>query len=95
MLPAAYTPQSRHLGPTAARAWVFGGMGSWNDIGFVDGAVQSEYRELSGLLCAATLRALLAIALMERCELAAGHCWLCIHPAISLSFLRGVEPPAK
>lgn len=31
-------------------------MGSWNDIGFVDGAVQSEYRELSGSFYAATCK---------------------------------------
>jgi len=62
MLPAPYTPQSRHLSPAAAQAWVFGGMGSWNDIGFVNGAVQSEYRELSGPLYAATLQALPADA---------------------------------
>jgi len=37
-------------------------MGSWNDIGFVNGAVQSEYREPSGPLYAATLQALPADA---------------------------------
>jgi len=62
MLPAACTPQSGHLAAAAAQAWVFGGMGSWNGIGFVDSAVQGEYRELSGQLCAATLQALLASA---------------------------------
>jgi hypothetical protein len=31
------------------RAWVFGGMGSWNDMGF-DGAVQTEYENVSDRL---------------------------------------------
>jgi hypothetical protein len=62
MLPAAYPPPSRHLAAAVAQAWAFGGMRSWNDIGFVDGAVQSEYRELSAQLYAATLQALLASA---------------------------------
>lgn len=38
----------------AARAWVFGGMGSWNDVWF-EGADQDTYRELSDRLFSAIL----------------------------------------
>jgi len=62
MLPAACTPDSRRVAAAAAQAWVFGGMGSWNDLWFADGAAQREYRELSRRLYAAVLQALLASA---------------------------------
>lgn len=60
MLPAAYTSHARHLAAMAAHAWVFGGMGSWNDIAFGDPAIEPEYREVSRHLYAAVLLALLA-----------------------------------
>jgi len=41
--------EARRLLGVAQAAWVFGGMGSWNDIGF-DGKDQSEYEQLSGQL---------------------------------------------
>jgi hypothetical protein len=31
----------------ASKAWVFGWMGSWNDMGFEDKAEQQEYDEVS------------------------------------------------
>jgi hypothetical protein len=46
MLPSAYTSEARHLAAMAAQAWVFGGMGSWNDLGFGDRAVEAEYEEV-------------------------------------------------
>ncbi|SDU72090.1 hypothetical protein [Jiangella alkaliphila] len=33
----------RQLAAAAVQAWVFGGMGSWNDLGFGDDAVQAGY----------------------------------------------------
>jgi hypothetical protein len=60
MLPPAYTSEAHHLAAMAAQAWVFGGMGSWNDLGFKDRAVEAEYEEVSMKLYAAVLLALLA-----------------------------------
>ncbi|MCP4618415.1 MAG: hypothetical protein GY844_18515 [Bradyrhizobium sp.] len=48
------------LGATQA-AWVFGGMGSWNDIGF-DGADQQEYEQLSDRLFSLLNEAICAAA---------------------------------
>ena len=31
----------------AMSAWVFGGMGSWNDMGFEDAVTQSKYESVS------------------------------------------------
>ncbi len=48
MVPAAgYSLDARQLLAMASRAWVFGGMGSWNDIGFTDAARNEEYRRVS------------------------------------------------
>jgi hypothetical protein len=41
-------------------AWVFGGMGSWNDLGF-DGEEQRTYDSLSEELCAALNMAVLEV----------------------------------
>ena len=60
MLPPDYTSEAHQLAAMAARAWVFGGMGSWNDLGFEDKAVQAEYDEVSRNLYAAVLLAMLA-----------------------------------
>lgn len=40
----------RRLIAGATKAYVFGGMGSWNDIGFTDSAVQERYEILTALL---------------------------------------------
>jgi hypothetical protein len=45
------------LAGTALAAWVFGGMGSWNDLGFQDDGVQREYEQISRDLLDAVLRA--------------------------------------
>ena len=42
----------------AAKAWVFGGMGSWNDVWF-GGSDQEDYRELSDRLFSAIVDGLL------------------------------------
>jgi hypothetical protein len=45
----------------AMSAWVFGGMGSWNDMGF-DGDIQMEYNELSDKLYSKLVKAIEAAA---------------------------------
>ena len=39
--------RAQRLLAAAESAWVFGAMGSWNDIGFADAAVQKEYDAIS------------------------------------------------
>lgn len=60
MLPAGYTGEARQLVAMAAKAWVFGGMGSWNDVYFDDRYAAAEYAAVSRSLYSALLRALLA-----------------------------------
>jgi hypothetical protein len=61
LLPAsAYPPESIRLVEMAARAWVFGGMGSWNDLGFDDTEVKSRYEKVSEDLYRSALAALVA-----------------------------------
>ncbi|MGH9561577.1 MAG: hypothetical protein ACRD3S_08985 [Terracidiphilus sp.] len=48
-LPDTLEPAAISLLKAAMSAWVFGGMGSWNDMGF-QGAVQAEYERLSDRL---------------------------------------------
>jgi hypothetical protein len=57
---AAFTPESRRLAATADRAWVFGGMGSWNDLSFPEADVQARYEEVSDSLYRSVLNALVA-----------------------------------
>jgi hypothetical protein len=46
--PPSYLPQqSEAILNACEKAWVFGGMGSWNDIGFCDSKVQKKYEALS------------------------------------------------
>ena len=42
-----YSLSSQQLLFTAEQAWVFGGMGSWNDVGFSDIDAQEKYETLS------------------------------------------------
>jgi hypothetical protein len=53
-------PDSRRLADMAHAAWVFGGMGSWNDLGFADPAAQREYEQISRDLFDAVMRACVA-----------------------------------
>lgn len=41
--PFIYTDDARRLLSACERAWVFGGMGSWNDLGFVEADLQRRY----------------------------------------------------
>jgi hypothetical protein len=62
LFPASHPPAAARLAAMAARAWVFGGMGSWNDLGFEAPEVTARYDELSRSLYAAVLHALVAAA---------------------------------
>lgn len=56
MLPlSGYSLEARQLLAMATRSWVFGGMGSWNDVGFRDHAVQAQYDEITTRLYRAVL----------------------------------------
>jgi hypothetical protein len=51
IFPDGYAPPEYHqLLNACQRAWVFGGMGSWNDIGFDEKSIQKEYEALSDRL---------------------------------------------
>ena len=55
------TASARALLDASQSAWVFGGMGSWNDLGF-DGDAGRECEEVSARLCAAVHDAIRAAA---------------------------------
>jgi len=55
-----YTIEARRLLAASGHAWVFGGMGSWNDVTFGDKAVQADYERVSELLWRAILDGLRA-----------------------------------
>jgi hypothetical protein len=42
-----YSIPARRLMAACCQAWVFGGMGSWNDLGFEDASENEEYERLS------------------------------------------------
>lgn len=50
--------EARQLMASATRAYVFGGMGSWNDLGWEDAARNAEYNRVSGALYAAVKSAI-------------------------------------
>lgn len=54
--PEGYGAEARRVLAACAHASVFGGMGSWNDLGFGTAEEQSEYESLSGELYAAVNR---------------------------------------
>jgi hypothetical protein len=61
MLPAAgFEPFARQLLAMATRAWVFGGMGSWNDLGYAD-LDNESYSTITRELYAAVLGAFVAV----------------------------------
>jgi hypothetical protein len=61
LFPASWPDaDSRRLADMAQAAWVFGGMGSWNDLGFAGGDAQREYEQLSSDLFDAVMRACVA-----------------------------------
>lgn len=59
--PGVLPPDARILLDACQRAWVFGGMGSWNDMGFAD-ADQSEYDRVSDRLYQAVVAGIIAAA---------------------------------
>ena len=61
LAPATFPLESRQLLAAAVKAWVFGGMGSWNDLGFSDTARQAEYYRRTDALYRSVLEALLSI----------------------------------
>ncbi len=59
---AGFGLQARQLLASATRAYVFGGMGSWNDLGWQEAELNDEYNRVSGALYAAVKAAILAAA---------------------------------
>lgn len=45
--PSGYAIEARQIIAAASQAYVFGGMGSWNDLSFKNSEVQNEYEKLS------------------------------------------------
>lgn len=60
--PGALNTNALALLNAANAAWVFGGMNSWNDLGFNDAAVQAEYEDLTDRLFAVVNKTLEAAA---------------------------------
>lgn len=61
MLPSlGFEKPARRVLAMAARAWVFGGMGSWNDLVFEARTEEDEYNRLSAKLYSAVLGAFVA-----------------------------------
>jgi hypothetical protein len=56
--PVGYSLRARRLLAAACRSWVFGAMGSWNDIGFSDSAVEDRYQSVSNRLYQAVIDAI-------------------------------------
>jgi hypothetical protein len=59
-LPDAYAPEAQRLLELADRSWVFGGMGSFNDLGFDTDAANRAYELVSAHLYGHTLAACVA-----------------------------------
>ena len=55
------SPEAQRLLKAAGRAWVFGAMGSWNDVG-VDATLKSRYESSSKALFDVLSRAVLVVA---------------------------------
>jgi hypothetical protein len=53
----SYSLQARQLIASAEQAWVFGGMGSWNDIGFQNPMTSKKYNQISQRLYQSILTA--------------------------------------
>ena len=60
MLPSSYPRSAQSLVAACAHAWVFGGMGSWNDAGFANEALNHEHSDLSRRLWQAITAAVVA-----------------------------------
>jgi hypothetical protein len=55
--PNGYDSSARRLLATAVNSWVFGGMGSWNDLGSFGDKDDARYRELTNRLWSAMMQA--------------------------------------
>lgn len=62
MLPADALLERRQLAAAVIQGWVFGGMGSWNDCGFLDDDAQREYDRVGADLYEQLLRSVAASA---------------------------------
>ena len=56
------TDAAHRLVTAASAAWVFGGMGSWNDMGITDRAAGQRYREITDAFFAAVVDGYLVAA---------------------------------
>ena len=57
-----YSAAAHRLVTAASAAWVFGGMGSWNDMGITDRAAGQRYREITDAFFAAVVDGYLVAA---------------------------------
>ncbi|TDQ02721.1 MULTISPECIES: hypothetical protein [unclassified Leifsonia] len=62
LAPSTAPTENRQLLAAAVQAWVFGGMGSWNDLVFQDEAQQSAYLDVTRRLYATVLTAIATAA---------------------------------
>ena len=62
ILPAGFQDLScRQLVASACKAWVFGGMGSWNDMSFENASLQKDYEFVTARLYQAVMNAFSAV----------------------------------
>jgi hypothetical protein len=57
-----YSAAAHRLLAAASAAWVFGGMGTWNDMVFSDKAVEQHYHEITGAFFSAVMNGYLVAA---------------------------------
>jgi hypothetical protein len=60
LMDPTFPAEARHLVAKASRSWVFGGMGSWNDVGFEDEERRAAHADVSSRLFDALMTACLA-----------------------------------
>ncbi|MBO1740800.1 hypothetical protein JNB50_18965 [Leifsonia sp. TF02-11] len=61
LAPEGLPLESRQLLAAAVKSWVFGGMGSWNDLAYSDAARGAEYDQRTDELYRSVLAALIAV----------------------------------
>jgi hypothetical protein len=66
VLPHDYPADARRLADASTAAWVFGGMGSWNDLGFSSPEEEQQYEDLTRDLYGAVINGLVAAVNAER-----------------------------
>ena len=62
LVPPDWYAEARRVLAAARRAWVFGGMGWWNDVSFEDDALLKDYESVSVDLYSAVVDAIAAAA---------------------------------